>query len=94
MLIIICIYETTAVDLKIINQLKLNKMTITKTQLQKLNLKVSSKYADINVTFTLYGVLQAKYTDFSINSQDTYFYQLWNSLIANNKKFEDIYFSI
>lgn len=69
-------------------------IAITKDQLKKLNKKINLKYSEINVTFTLYGVLQVKYTELYIIPEDTYFYQLWNSLISNSSNFEDIYYSI
>lgn len=64
------------------------------TQLNKLNEKVKNKYPEINVEFTFYGKLQAKYTELKQNDMDSYYYQLWNSIIANSHNFDDIYYSI
>ena len=68
--------------------------TIKNTQLKKLNNKVNTKYSDINVKFTFYGQLQAKFTEINQTSDDWYYFRLWNSIIANSNNFDDVYYSI
>ena len=67
---------------------------VTQSQLNKLNKKVKNKYSDINVSFTYYGKLQAKYTELKQTSYDDLYYKTWNSIIANSKNFDDVYYNI
>jgi hypothetical protein len=67
---------------------------ITKNQLKRINDKVLKKYNHVNVTFTFYNVFQAKFTDIVQNDTDMYYYQLWNSIIANEVSFDEVYYSI
>jgi hypothetical protein len=67
---------------------------VTTSQLNKLNKKVKNKYPEINVAFTFYGKLQAKYTELKQTDDDELFYRTWNSIIANSENFDDVYYSI
>ena len=69
-------------------------MKVTEKQLKKINDKVKKKYSDVNVAFTFYNVFQAKYTEIVESKTDVYYFALWNSIIANEKNFEDVYYSI
>lgn len=77
-----------------LNEQNESSFKVTQAQLNKLNKKVKNKYSDINVGFTFYGKLQAKYTKLRENDMDIYYYQLWNSIIANSNNFDDVYYSI
>jgi len=77
-----------------LNEQKENSFKVTTAQLNKLNKKVKNKYPDINVVFTFYGKLQAKYTELKQTESDDLFYNTWNSIIANSQNFDDVYYSI
>ena len=77
-----------------LNEQKETVFKVTSTQLNKLNKKVKNKYPDINVGFTFYGKLQAKYTELKQTESDELYYQTWNSIIANAQNFDDVYYSI
>ena len=77
-----------------LNEQKDDSFKVTTSQLNKLNKKVKTKHSDINVGFTFYGKLQAKYTEIRQTDMDNYYYQLWNSIIANSKNFDNVYYSI
>ena len=77
-----------------LNEQEENSFKVTTAQLNKINKKVKNKYPDINVAFTFYGKLQAKYTELEQTESDDLYYQTWNSIIANSQNFDDVYYSI
>jgi hypothetical protein len=77
-----------------LNEQNESPFKVTQAQLNKINKKVKNKHPEINVGFTFYGKLQAKYTELTQNDMDDYYYRLWNSIIANSNNFDDVYYSI
>ena len=77
-----------------LDEQKDDSFQVTTSQLNQLNKKVNTKYPDINVGFTFYGKLQAKYTELKQTNDDEYYYMLWNSIVANSQNFDDVYYSV
>jgi hypothetical protein len=69
-------------------------MNISAAQINKLNKKVATKYPNVNVAFSFHGRLQAKYTEMKQTKDDVLFFMDWNSLAANAKSFDDVYYTL
>lgn len=69
-------------------------MKFTKAQVNKLNKRLKEKKWHVFVFLKTDKTLKVQYKSIDPNDEERYYWDLLHSIIVNNNRFDDIYYSI